>query len=291
MKKSRSEITFSVFNSLFMIMLILVTLYPLYYVLCASLSDNSLLSANPGFLIKPLGFNVGAYKLAFQHPLLFSGYKNILLILLMALPINIVMTLFCGYFMAAKDVMFKKYIIAFFMFTMFFSGGLIPSFLNQKSLGLYDNLWALIIPTALSLYNAIIMKTAIEGIPDALMESAYIDGANDIIILFRIITPLVMPTLAVMLLYYGVGHWNSWFSATIYIKNVNLLPLQVILRSLLIENSDILNSSEVSGDSINRYAESIKYSSIIISTVPVLCVYPFLQKYFVKGAMIGAVKG
>jgi len=187
--------------------------------------------------------------------------------------------------------MFKKYIVAFFMVTMFFNGGLIPSFLNQKSLGLYNNLWALIIPSALSLYNAIIMKTAIEQIPDALMESAYIDGAGDIVIMFRIITPLIIPTMAVMLLYYGVGHWNSWFPATIYIKDSRLLPLQVILRSLLIENSDILNSSVESEDTINRYAESIKYSSIIISTVPVLCVYPFLQKYFVKGVMIGAIKG
>ncbi|MFQ9800975.1 MAG: carbohydrate ABC transporter permease [Clostridia bacterium] len=177
------------------------------------------------------------------------------------------------------------------MLTMFFSGGLIPAYLNQRSLGLYNNLLALIIPGAVSLYNAIICRTAISGIPDSLVESAYIDGANDMVILFRIIAPLIMPTTAVLLLYYGVGHWNSWFSASIYIEDNNLLPLQNILRALLIANSDILGGGESVGDEYNSYAETIKYAAIIVTTVPVLCIYPFLQKYFVKGVMIGAVKG
>ena len=274
-----------------MLLIVFMTLYPIYYVVCASFSSNSLLQAFPGLLWKPLGFNAGAYRLAFRHPLLLSGYKNILIILAVALPLNIAMTVGCGYFMAMKNMLFKKPVIIFLMFTMFFSGGLIPSFLNQKSLGLYNNLWALIIPGALSLYNAIITKTAIESIPDGLIESAYIDGAHDLIILYKIITPLIMPTIAVMLLYYGIGHWNSWFPATIYIKDSSLLPLQPILRALLIANSDILNSSDINLDKSDSYAETIKYAAIVISTLPVLCVYPFLQKYFVKGVMIGAIKG
>ena len=210
---------------------------------------------------------------------------------MLSLPLNIVMTLFCGYFMAAKKMFFKKYIVVFMMFTMFFSGGLIPAYLNQRSLGLFNNIWALVIPGALSLYNAIICKTAIEAIPEGLTESAYIDGANDVIILFRIVAPLIMPTMAVLLLYYGVGHWNNWFTASIYITDNNLLPIQNVLRALLIANTDVLGSGESVGDQYDSYAETIKYAAIIVTTVPVLCIYPFLQKYFVKGVMIGAVKG
>ncbi len=201
------------------------------------------------------------------------------------------MTLFCGYFLASKNVFFKKPILAFIMFTMFFSGGMIPSYLNIRSLGLFNSLWALILPSAMSVYNSIICKTAIEAIPDSLTESAYIDGANDILIIFRIVFPLIMPTTAVLLQYYGVGHWNSWFPASLYIQDNNKLPIQNVLRAVLIANSNILNSAATDSDKIDQFAETIKYSAIVISTVPVLLIYPFLQKYFVKGVMIGAVKG
>ena len=291
MKKSAGDRIFDIINVLIMLCLVLITLYPMYYVLCASVSSNTYLVAHPGVLFWPHDFTLGAYKMTFQHPLILSGYRNTLIILAGSLPLNIVMTLFCGYFMASNNVLFKKYIIFYLMLTMFFSGGLIPAYLNQRSLGLYNNLLALIIPGAVSLYNAIICRTAISGIPDSLVESAYIDGANDMVILFRIIAPLIMPTTAVLLLYYGVGHWNSWFSASIYIEDNNLLPLQNILRALLIANSDILGGGESVGDEYNSYAETIKYAAIIVTTVPVLCIYPFLQKYFVKGVMIGAVKG
>ncbi|NLC44201.1 MAG: carbohydrate ABC transporter permease [Clostridiales bacterium] len=290
-KATKGEKTFDIFNIMLMIILMIITLYPMYYVVIASLSDNSLLIAEPGIITKPLGFTTGAYKLAFRHPLLMNGYKNILFILAVGLPINIVMTVFCGYFMASKDAMLKKILIPFFMFTMFFSGGMIPGFLNIQDLGLYDSIWSLILPGSVSVYNAIITKTAIEAIPESLVESAYIDGAQDLTILFKIIIPLIKSTIAVLLLYYGVGHWNSWFTATIYIKDQTKLPLQPILRSLLIADSDILNSTAVSGDDVNSYAETIKYAAIVISTVPILMVYPFLQKYFMKGVMIGAVKG
>lgn len=150
-------------------------------------------------------------------------------------------------------------------------------------------MWALILPGALSLYNAIITKTAIEGIPDSLSESAYLDGAGELTVLFRIIFPLLKPTIAVLILYYGVGLWNSWFSASIYIKDNTKLPLQNILRSIMIENSRL---SVQEGDVVaNSFTETIKYAVVIISTLPILCVYPFLQKYFAKGVMIGAVKG
>lgn len=290
-KRSAADLTFDIINTAVMLGLIVVTFYPIWYVACASLSSSAAVTQNPGRLLWPEGFTIGAYIKAFQHPLILSGFRNILFILLCSLPLNLVMTLLCGYFMAAKDVLLKKYVVAFLVFTMFFSGGLIPAYLNQKSLGLYNNLWALIIPGALSIYNAIICRTAVESVPDSLIESAYIDGANDYTVLFKIITPLIKPTLAVLALYYGVGHWNSWFNASLYITDNELLPIQNILRAILIVNNDMLNQGAASMDSIDTYAETIKYAVIVIATLPILCVYPFLQKYFVKGVMIGAVKG
>ena len=193
--------------------------------------------------------------------------------------------------MASKKMMFKPVIQFLILFTMFFSGGMIPSYLNIRSLGLYNSLFALILPGAVSVYNSIICKTEIEAIPDSLMESAYIDGANDLTILFRIVAPLIKPTMAVLLLYYGVGHWNSWFNASIYLQDNNKLPIQNIMRAILIANSNVLNSAAAENDQVNQFAEAIKYATIILTTVPVLCIYPFVQKYFLKGVMIGSVKG
>lgn len=291
MKTSLGDKIFVVINSAILICLCFVTLYPIWYVLCASLTSNTYLVSHPGIMLWPHEVTFGAYKMAFSHPLLLSGYKNTLLILAVSLPINILMTLFAGYFMASKDVMFKPLIQGLIMFTMFFSGGMIPAYLNIRSLGLYNSLWALILPGALSVYNSIICKTAIEAVPESLKESAYIDGANDVIILFRIIVPLIKATLAVLLLYYGVGHWNAWFNASIYLKDNEKLPIQNIMRAILIANSNVLNSAAAENDQVNQFAEAIKYSTIILTTVPVLCIYPFIQKYFVKGVMIGAVKG
>ena len=289
MKTSLGDKIFVVINSAILICLCIITLYPIWYVFCASMKSNTYLVSHPGILLWPHEMTFGAYKLAFSHPLLLSGYTNTLIILAVSLPINILMTLFAGYFMASKDVMFKPLLQGLIMFTMFFSGGMIPAYLNIRDLGLYNSLWALILPGALSVYNSIICKTAIESVPESLKESAYIDGANDVIILFRIIVPLIKATLAVLLLYYGVGHWNAWFNASIYLKDNEKLPIQNIMRAILIANSNVLNSAAAENDQVNQFAEAIKYSTIILTTVPVLCIYPFIQKYFVKGVMIGAV--
>lgn len=291
MKTSLGDKIFVAINSAILICLCFITLYPIWYVFCASLTSNTYLVSHPGIMLWPHEVTFGAYKMAFSHPLLLSGYKNTLIILVVSLPINILMTLFAGYFMASKDVMFKPLIQGLLMFTMFFSGGMIPAYLNIRSLGLYNSLWALILPGVLSVYNSIICKTAIESVPESLKESAYIDGANDVVILFRIVVPLIKATLAVLLLYYGVGHWNAWFNASIYLKDNEKLPIQNIMRAILIANSNVLNSAAAENDQVNQFAEAIKYSTIILTTVPVLCIYPFIQKYFVKGVMIGAVKG
>nr|WP_308626315.1 carbohydrate ABC transporter permease [uncultured Eisenbergiella sp.] len=290
-RESRGDRVFSAVNAVILILLCIVTLYPIWYVLCASFTSNTYLISHPGMILWPHEFTLGAYKLALTHPLLLSGYKNILIVLCVSLPLNILLTLFTGYFMAAKKMMFKPAVQFLILFTMFFSGGMIPSYLNIRSLGLYNSLFALILPGAVSVYNSIICKTAIEALPDSLMESAYIDGANDLSILFRIVAPLIKPTMAVLLLYYGVGHWNSWFNASIYLQDNDKLPIQNIMRAILIANSNVLNSAAAENDQVNQFAESIKYSTIILTTVPVLCIYPFVQKYFVKGVMIGAVKG
>lgn len=281
---------FSVINYTFMVLLCIVAIYPLYYVLIASVSDNTKLQFFKGIMLLPQGFDLGAFKLAFQHPLLLGSLKNTLIILGLSLPCQIIMTLICAYFMASKNIYFKRPLILFMMFTMYFNGGLIPTYLNIKSLGLMNSYAALVLPNLLSLYNAIITKTAIEAIPDSLIESANLDGAGELTILFKIITPLLKPTIAVLLLYYGIGVWNGWFQASIYIKDSVMLPMQNILRSILIDNQDI-GSAGVGDVVANSYTETIKYAAVVISTVPVLVVYPFLQKFFQKGVMVGAVKG
>lgn len=268
----------------------LLCLYPVWYVIVASFSETSELMLNPGFLLWPKKLVFGAYQMVFDNVLLMRGFANSVKYLVIRLPINIVLTLLCGYFMACTGMKLKKPITAIIMFTMFFGGGMIPAYLNIRDLKLFDTMWALILPGALSVYNAIICKTAIEGVPDSLTESAYIDGANDIQVIFKIIIPLIKPTLAVLLLYYGVGFWHSWFNASIYIRDNTLLPVQNIIRQILIQNQK-LSGSTASVDDYNSYAETIKYAGIVISTFPIMCIYPFLQKYFTKGVMIGAVKG
>jgi len=290
-KRTRGEKVFDGINIAILVVFTLVTFYPLYFVVCASLSSNSVVESSAGILLWPTKFTVGAYVLALRHPLIYTSLKNILVILAMSLPINFLLTLFCAYFLAARKVLFKVPIVLLMTFTMFFSGGLVPSYLNIRRLGLYNTYWALVLPFALSLYNAIITKTAIEGMPESLSESAYIDGANDITVLFRIILPLILPTMAVIMLYYTVGQWNSWFPATIYIQTQKKMPLQVILRAILIQSTNLLNEGNADLTLKARYTETIKYAAIVMSTVPILMVYPFIQKYFTKGVMIGAIKG
>ena len=267
----------------------IVCLYPFWYVLVASFSTGTHIIKNPGLLLWPDGFHLESYILALKHPQILRGFFNSIKILLISLPINIVMTMMCGYFMARRNMKFKKPIVALIMLTMYLDGGLIPNYLNIIDLGLYDSHWALILSGALSIYNSIICKTAIEAIPESLSESAYLDGANDMQVLFKIIMPLIKPTIAVLILYYGVAKWNSWFTASVYLETETLLPIQNILRDILSSTNSL--SGDGMGDSYNSFAEAVKYSAIVITTVPILCVYPFLQKHFTKGVMIGAVKG
>ena len=290
-KKSLEDIVMDSVIYTLLILLLLVTFYPMWYVVVASFSNSTDITKHPGIMFWPEHFTAGAYRMVFENPLLMNGFRNSVIIILCSVPISLVLTLLCGYFMSCTKMFWKKPIVGMIMFTMFFGGGLIPGFLNIRSLGLYNTLWALILPSALSVYNSIICKTAMEAIPDSLKESAFIDGANDFQVIFKVILPLMKPTMAVLALYYGVGRWNDWFQASIYIKDSTLLPIQNILRGILLSNDTALSGNVASGDFYDTYAETIKYSAIIVSTVPILCIYPFLQKYFTKGVMIGAVKG
>lgn len=293
MKKKKiklGDLTIDVFVYAALIAITVIMLYPVWYVLMASFSTSSEVARSRGILLWPKKFVTGAYKLVFENGRLMKGFRNSILILAISLPINILLTLITGYFMASENVMWKKPIILMMMFTMYFSGGMIPGYLNIRDLGLLNTIWALILPGAVSVYRCIICRKAIEAVPASLHESAFIDGANDFQVIWKVLVPLIKPTLAVLLLYYGVGHWNSWFQASIYLRDDTWVPISNVLRSMLILNTE-LSAGVTGGDNYDTYAETIKYAAIVISTFPIMCVYPFLQKYFAKGTMVGAVKG
>jgi putative aldouronate transport system permease protein len=290
-RKSLGDRIFDCFNALFMIMIMIVTIYPLLYVAFASLSDGVQLMAHVGALYKPLGLTLTAYKAVFSNIYILTGYRNTLFIVAAGLVVNLALTSLGAYALSRKSLKFRKPIMLFIIFTMYFSGGLIPGYLLVKGIGLYNSLWALIFPGAISTFNLILMRTAFQAIPASLEESAKIDGAGDFTVLFRIIIPLSLPTIAVMTLYYGVGHWNAWFSAMIYLRDKVKYPLQLILREILIQNETTNMMGDIDTTDQGNVAETIKYATIIVATLPILCIYPFLQKYFVKGTMIGAIKG
>ncbi|WP_168121563.1 carbohydrate ABC transporter permease [Paenibacillus sp. HB172176] len=291
MKQTTGERIFGYFNVAALCLLSLAALYPLVYVLFASFSDPGQLVQNRGFLLYPKGFDAESYRMVFKNPNIGTAYLNTVFYVVVGTAINIVLSAMAAYGLSRRDVMWKNVIMFGIVFTMFFEGGLIPTFLLVNNLGLLDTRWAIIIPSAISAFNLIIMRTAFQAIPVEIEESARLDGANDFRICWSIVFPLSMPVIAVMLLFYGVSHWNSWFSAMIYLQDRGLFPLQLILREILISNdtSDMLTSVS-SGDQM-PIGQTIKYATIIVATIPILCVYPFLQKYFVKGVMIGGVKG
>ena len=293
MKISAGYRVFTVVNTLFMLFLLVITLYPMYYCVVASFSDPDALARAAGkVLLWPIGpYTVGAYQKVLSHSQFLSGCANTLFVLTVGTTINMIMTIMTGYVLSRKGLMLNVPVTVMIIITMYFSGGLIPGYLNVKDFGMIDSLWSLIIPGAISTYNMIIMKTAFAAVPDSLIESAQLDGARHFTILTRIAVPLAVPTIVVLILYYGVGHWNSWFAASIYLQSPEKYPLQLVMRnSLNSANINEMMGGVDAGDQA-RYVELIKYALIVVSTVPILVLYPFLQKYFVKGVMIGAVKG
>jgi putative aldouronate transport system permease protein len=290
-KLNFGEQIFNVFNYLFMVGIVVLMLYPLLYVLFASLSKPDALVSSRGMLWGPLGFSIDAYTRVFDNPMIAIGYRNTLFYVVAGTIINVIMTALGAYVLSRRNLMFRRPISLIIIFTLFFSGGLIPTFLLVgRTLNLIDNPLSLLLPGAISTVNLIIMRTAFEGLPYELEEAARMDGANDLHILFRIVLPLSMPVVAVMILFYAVAQWNSYFPAMIYLRTRDLYPLQIVLRDILIANSTDSMVAGVSGGDQMPIGETIKYATIIVATVPILLIYPFLQRYFVKGVLIGAVK-
>ncbi|BCS82249.1 carbohydrate ABC transporter permease [Anaerocellum diazotrophicum] len=290
-KRSISEALFDIMNYMFLGVLCFSMLYPMIYVIFASLSDPIKIMAYRGPLLKPIDFSLKAYKLLLDYPMIWIGYRNTIIYVVLGTTINMLLTTIGGYVLSRKNLKLKNPIMFFIVFTMYFSGGMIPTYVVIESLGLVDTIWAMILPGAVSTMNLIIMRTGFQTVPESLEESARIDGANDWVILFKIMIPLTMPTIAVMILFYAVGHWNSFFNAILYLRKRELYPLQLVLREILIMSDTMYMQTGVS-DAEDRLALTrlIKYAAIVVSTVPILCLYPFLQKYFVKGVLIGAIK-
>lgn len=290
-KNTRGDRVFIFFNTVFMVILMVVTLYPMLYVAFASISDPTSMIQHTGLLLYPLGFQLDGYKMVMDNPMILEGYRNTIAYVLIGTAINLIMTCLGAYVLSRKKFGIKKVLTLAIIFTMFFNGGLIPTFLTVRDLGMYNSIWALVIPNAISTYNLIIMRTSFMSIPETLEEAAVIDGANDFVILFRVVIPLSMPVVAVMILFYGVSHWNSWFNAMIYIRDRSLYPLQLILREILVSSSTESMTASVGNMDKEPVSEIVKYATIMVATVPILFIYPFLQRFFVKGVMIGAVKG
>ena len=290
-KLKNEGIVFDIVNTIAMLIFAVVMVYPLWYVLVASFTDYKELMRNSGMLIWPKNPTVAAYDMAFKNPSIVTSYANTIFVVVVGTLLNLVMTSIAAFFLTRRDVKWQKPIYILIIITMYFNGGMIPMYFTVRDLGLENSLWSLIIPSALSTFNLILMKSSLENMPPSLEEAAEIDGAGIWSVLFKIILPLSKATLAVIGLYYAVGHWNAWFNALLYIKDREKFPLQLILREILLQNQTQDMGGAGNYSEANMIGESIKYAVIIIATVPILCIYPFLQKYFIKGVMVGAVKG
>lgn len=276
---------------IFLVALMIVTLYPFVYSFLASFSDSNALMKHTGLLLSFKGFSIEAYTKVFTNKMIGIGYTNTLMYVAVGTSVNLILTSFGAYVLSRKSFSSRHIIMFFISFTMFFGGGMIPTFLVVKGVGLYDNFWAMILPNAVNTWNLIIMRNGMSEIPESMEESARIDGANDFQILFKIMIPLSQAVMAVMILFYAVGHWNTWFNAMLYLRSRSRFPLQLVLREILISNSVSSMTSGLPADTSAPIGESIKYATMMVATIPVLLIYPLLQKYFVKGVMVGAIKG
>ena len=276
-------------NILFMLCLAFITLYPMYNIFIVSISSAEYIYAGAVSFI-PKGINFDAYRMVFKNDSIWRSFGNSILYTTVGTAINVVCSAMCAYPLSRKDFYGRGFFTLFVAVTMFISGGMIPSYLVVNQLKLINTMWAIVLPGAISTYNMIIMRTFFQNLPVSLQESAYLDGANDITILFKVVLPLSMPIIATMTLFYAVGHWNSYFNAMIYLNSKSKFPLQVLLREIVVAGNIADESSDLTSN-INIIAINFKYAVIVITVVPILVVYPFLQKHFTKGVMIGAIKG
>ncbi|TVY03962.1 carbohydrate ABC transporter permease [Paenibacillus cremeus] len=292
-REAAGDRIFNVVNYVILSLFFLTVLYPLVYIVSASFSSSDAVISGKVWLW-PVDPGLKGYKAVFEYKAIWTGFGNSLFYTVVGTVINVILTLIAAYPLSRKDFVFRNGIMFIFVFTIMFSGGIIPNYLLVKDLGLLDTRWAMILPSALSVFNVIITRTYFQtNIPHEMLEAAQVDGCTDWKFLSRIVLPLSGPIIAVITLFYAVGHWNSYFNALLYLKDRNLYPLQLVLRSILVQNQ--IDPSMVTNeeDLVARQglADLLKYSLIVVATVPVLIIYPFVQKHFVKGVMIGSIKG
>lgn len=294
MKKSNGLKVFTVLNYLLFVAVILICLLPVIHVIFASVSDPSWVISQKGLIWRIKGLTLNGYKLVFQNRTLLISYLNTFFYVFTSTFIGTFVTVMAAYALSRKEFLLGNTIMFFITFTMLFSGGIIPLYLVvTQVLGWHDSRLAIIFPTCVSAFNLIIVRTAIKSIPQSLEEAARIDGAGSFTILFKIVLPLIKPTLATIILYYAVGHWNSWFHASIFLTTRDKFPLQLVLKEILVSgdmsSNATISSTDFAGDTL-LYKQIIKYCTIVLSSAPVFIFYPFIQKYFESGVMIGAIK-
>lgn len=271
---------------------LLLVAIPLLFVIASSFSSARAIAAGQVFLW-PVQFNIEGYRLIFRTPIMLTGYRNSIIYASLGTTINVCMTMLAAYPLSRKDFQGRSFIMIYFVITMFFSGGLIPTYLLVRNLGMLNSIWAMVIPTAMGVWFVIISRTYLQAnIPRELYESAAIDGCGDFRFLLSVVVPLSKPIIAVISLLYAINHWNSFFPALIYLSDERLFPLQLILRDILIHNLGLGDPTNVTEQMERLYfSYLLRYSSIVVASVPVMLMYPFVQKHFVKGIMIGALKG
>lgn len=293
-RSSRSDKIFLSINNIVLGIFLITVLYPIWIVLVSSFSDPTQVSAGKVWLW-PVGFSLDGYRAILDYKTIVSGFGNSIVIMVLGTVLCIVVTLLGGYPLSRRELAGKKAILFLFTFTMYFSGGIIPSFLLIRDLGLMNSLGALIIPTAINVWNIILMKTYFQtSVPEELLQAAKIDGCDDFRYLVQIGIPLAVPIIAVLALFTAVGQWNSYFSAMLYINETEKFPLQLVLRDILVANSTNTTAIGQNIESLKRkqeLVESLKYSVIVASSAPLLILYPFVQRFFIKGIMVGSLKG
>lgn len=292
MKMSKGDRVFTIINGVIMVIVCIVVLYPLYYVLLASVTDPVVVNSGK-LLLYPEAWYTQGYITTLQYEPLWTGYKNTIIYTLAGTVISLVCTIPAGYALSRQDLVGRRPIMFLFTFTMFFNGGMIPLYLTIRQLNIYNTIWAMVLPVAVSAYNLIVCRSFFDsGVPVELLEAAKIDGCSDFGFFFKIAIPLSKTIIAVMALFYATAMWNQFFNALMYLQDSDKMPLQVVLRDLVLMNqANQMGSSGAEMVTRQKLAEQLKYCVVVVSAFPLLCIYPFLQKYFAKGVTIGAVKG
>lgn len=284
--RTRGQKIFNVFNIILLTLLAFVCLYPFWYVLVASLSDYGQFKLTT-FMWRPTGLNFAAYVRVLNEDMIWTGFINTIILMILRVGGAMLFTICSAYVVSRKKAMLTPILMMIIIIPMFFNPGIIPNFQNVVSLGLNNTMWAMVLPQMINAFNTIILRNAYEAIPVDLEEAASIDGASQVKTLFMVMLPLVIPNLMVVLLYYAVEVWNMWFDAMLYIKDKGLFPLQLVLKQILVEAEE----AATGGSDSTVMSETVQYAVMVVATVPILVLYPFLQKYFVAGMTVGAVKG